>query len=97
MTCSSLENGHILLVMLLVTISVSTVGALEPTLPQYWLTESYTTNPILIGLTFSGWAAGYTVMMPFVSLLSNWIPSHTILFLGMIIIAVSFPAVKPFS
>lgn len=74
--------------MLLVTISVSTVGALEPTLPQYWLTESYTSSPILIGtlplflffslvfsqpihfgflgVTFSAWAAGYTIMMPFV-------------------------------
>lgn len=114
------ENGHILLVMLLVTISVASLGALEPTLPQYWLTESYTTNPLLIGVTFSGWAAGYVVMMPLVrklscffvftiklrrltfqthpqAHLSNWLPSYSILFLGMVIIAVSFPAVRAFS
>jgi len=73
--------------MLLVTISVSTVGALEPTLPQYWLTESYTASPILIGLTFSGWAAGYTIMMPFVcthpqtvTSLPQHRPIHSLLF-----------------
>jgi len=87
-----LKDIYIVMLVIIVVVTSSTVALLEPTLPNYWFREEFTSEAFRIGLAFSAFAAGNILALPIIVMLNRWISRYVLVLAGMVVTAFAFPA-----